>query len=308
MHRLIGLLLVVLAAWGCAQSGDEPSHTGPLYSDPPFDNPRALLEAARRAAVDTVGVRYRFEFGQSEGPSTWAEGETWMLQRGGIVDSLIRVEGRLRNWDEVPAPFVYSTDGRSTWAIDPTARSAEVRRVGAGDRSLGGLAIYGYLTEFVESQPYWKELNQAESLRWLEAETVGRVDCHVVEALYDVGTPKETRHLWSLGQQDLCLDASAGTTKHAHGWRFSAVRCGGRESGGGGFQARDPTGLRGARSAKRGICRASDIELDADQLARRGGFFGRAVGKCSRARLLEHLVLHLSHPAASDGRVGRALR
>lgn len=168
----------------------------------PASDARALLEAAREAAIATRAVRYRFEFGTSKAPSTWATGETWMLQRAGLGDSLIRVEGRLRTWDEAPAPFRYSTDGTTTWAIDPVTRTAQVRAVGDGDRFLGGNAVYGYLTEFIERQPYWKELGQADSLRALDPASVGDVACHVIEARYHTGTPQETRHLWYLAEHD----------------------------------------------------------------------------------------------------------
>jgi len=126
-----------------------------------------------------------------------------MLQRTGLSDSLIRVEGSLRSWDEEPAPFVYSTDGTSTWAIAPVAQSAQVRKVGDGDRSLGGQAVYGYLPEFIERQPYWKELEQAESLRLLEPTSVGDESCFVLEARYHPETLEETRYLWYLAKQDL---------------------------------------------------------------------------------------------------------
>ena len=177
-----------------------PAPEAPTSEQPPADpDPRTLLESARRAALEARGVRYHFEFGRPEAPSTWATGETRMLQRGGLADGLIRVEGRLRVWDEEPAPFLYSTDGSFTRVIDPVTETANVRAVGAGDRSLGGSAIYGYLTEFVEADPYWKELRRADSLRLLDEETVRGVDCWVLEVLYH----PETRHVWYFAKQDL---------------------------------------------------------------------------------------------------------
>lgn len=198
MLRVSLLIITFITLWACLPPPVEESNRALSYSDP-----RTLLEAVRQAAIETRSVRYRFEFGQSEAPSTWAVGETWMMQRTGISDSLIRVEGKLRTWDEEPVPFLYSTDGRSTWSVDKANKSAEIRTVGDSDRALGGSAVYGYFTEFVEKDPYWKELGQAESLRLLAPEPVGDVECHVLEVLYYSGEPRETRHIWYLGVDDL---------------------------------------------------------------------------------------------------------
>ena len=89
---VFGSALLVLLVLACGAPAPQITE-----APEPFEDPRALLTAARQAAVETRAVQYRFEFGPRESPSTWVTGETWMLQRSGVADSSIRVEGRFRN-------------------------------------------------------------------------------------------------------------------------------------------------------------------------------------------------------------------
>jgi thiol-disulfide isomerase/thioredoxin len=169
---------------------------------------RALLESAREATEAARAVRYRFEFAHRDAPVGWATGETIMQQRTDLSDSSIRVEGMIQSGPgKEPIQFLYVAAGSEAWSYLPATGRAEFAVAGAGGRSLGTLGVYGYLPEFVEVRPFWKELEGGADIRPAGRREVAGVACHVVEVVWEAGRdrtgPGTTRYEWYLGSEDL---------------------------------------------------------------------------------------------------------
>ena len=163
-------------------------------------DPMGLLEQARAAAIATRTVHHRFLFGSRDPEEAVVTGETWMQARTTAADSLIRVNG-VERFSE-PEPFLYSTNGETVWAVADATGTAVRAVAGPHSRGLAASAVYGFLTEFVEVAPYWKELGSSTSRTLLGQEDVGGVLCNVLQIEYPEHDGVKPRHVWYLGAQD----------------------------------------------------------------------------------------------------------
>ena len=166
----------------------------------------ATLEQSRDAITSATTYRHSFTFGERDSPVGYATGTTLVLRRTNLGDSLIRVRGTAQlSPDGLDEEFVYSTDGKTVWSRTESDDHVQTSPA-AGGRSLGTLGVYGYLPELLEAEPFWKELDSAESLRMLEQREVGGVVCDVVEAVWNDpvagGGVETTRYLWFIGAED----------------------------------------------------------------------------------------------------------
>jgi thiol-disulfide isomerase/thioredoxin len=121
------------------------------------------------------------------------------------ADSWYRVEGVVHEQPTFGisrAEFMYATDGAHAWARDGADAKVVRAPVGDGANSLATTAVYGFLPEFIEARPFWKELGMRSDMRILAPESIDGVMCDVVEVrVYpELGEPSDVR--WSIARDD----------------------------------------------------------------------------------------------------------
>lgn len=165
---------------------------------------RRILEASAAALREVRAVEYDFVFGGPSDPSGWATGRTRMQQVTDPTDSRLHVRGVVHaqpRFGVFEQRFDYAVDGRLGYLLDHTAETFQRAPIGVGGNSLSLSAIYGFITEFVESDPLWKELRHSTAARLQGSESIDGVVCDVVrvEAGRGAGANVTT---WWIGQGD----------------------------------------------------------------------------------------------------------
>ena len=194
------LMLVSISFLGCRQERAVPT---PPTAD--SDEPRQVLRQSVQALDRVDSVSYDFTWGGSENPTGWVTGHTRMRRITDVNDSWIRVEGVIHAQPEFGverSEFRYATDGEHAWAEDRPQAGVARAPVDDGANALATRAVYGFLPEFIESRPFWKELETRAEMRLLEPETVDGVLCDVVEvrAYPEIGPPSDV--VWSNARDD----------------------------------------------------------------------------------------------------------
>jgi thiol-disulfide isomerase/thioredoxin len=190
------LVVLLLAAQGCNRSAPATSRSQEAL--------RVLNEAAA-ALKKASQVEYDFEYGSQDDPTGWATGHTKMRRVTDPNDSWIRVTGAMNaqpKYQTSRTEFDYGVDHKLARLVDHTAKTYEEAPVGRGSNRLSLNAIYGYITEFVETEPFWKETGMARQLSLLEPETVDGVECDQVRALFDTGQGGPVDVRWSIARTD----------------------------------------------------------------------------------------------------------
>ncbi len=192
---------------GCDRRAREPKTTqqgrGTVKQEPPSATDILLRSASALAELDAVA--YDFEWGGPESPSGWATGLTRMRRVTDVSDSWIRVEGRIH-----PQPllgvrelvFAYTFDGRRAWAKDDEGASWRTAAAGAGANGLAANAVFGFLPEFVEAKPLWKETGPMASARLLGQETLDGEICDMVEVRVQPPGGSPSLSHWSIARRD----------------------------------------------------------------------------------------------------------
>lgn len=202
----IGLsILGVGVALGIAAMGFACGIESPLSKESSrHTDPRSVLERAAAALQNTGAVRYDFEYGAPDDPTGWVTGTTWMKQVTDLDDSWIRVEGVIHDqprFNVAGRTFAYGTDGERAWARENDAELTTAP-VGEGSNRLAAVAVYGYLPEWVEAAPLWRELDIATGYELLEPETVAGHPCDVVRVAIPLEGGGTTEIIWSVSRED----------------------------------------------------------------------------------------------------------
>ena len=190
-----GLLLCALISCGAPASEVPPAEP---------NAGRALLEEAAAALRRVETVRYDFRYGGPDDPTGFVTGTTWMRRGESAATSSIRVEGTVI---EQPAfgvrreNFEYATDGRTAWTRQGDG-AVEVAPIESGGNRLSARGVYGFLPEFVEPEPLWRELSLASTIEREGRERVGGVECDLVRVVIPLGEGDESTIVWCLGTED----------------------------------------------------------------------------------------------------------
>ncbi len=160
----------------------------------PVRDPKAveLLELSRAALLTVSSVSFRFVNGHGEAPFGWVEGHVTMARdprKSAEQDGnrgRIRVDGTFRPQPAFDRPgfdFRFTRDFRSAaeWRSDQD--KMVVASLEADPNTAGNLATngsFGFLPEFIEAEPLWKELDLAVGLEVAGTKEVGGVLCDVV--------------------------------------------------------------------------------------------------------------------------------
>jgi thiol-disulfide isomerase/thioredoxin len=170
----------------------------------PAENGRQILERSAAALRATQTVEYDFVFGHPADPTGYATGRTLMRRAGDAKDGWIRVIGHVRaqpQFKRTEERFDYGLDGERARLANLTGGVYSEAPRGAGANALALNAVYGYLTEFIEAKPLWKELESAKEIEVLDPETVDGVLCDVVRTTYDAGG-RQVEVIWSISRND----------------------------------------------------------------------------------------------------------
>lgn len=201
-----GALAAVLMALalGCATPSDSPPTAHAEDTAPPERDARAILERSAEALRAVPAVTHEFVWGGVDDPAGWVTGLTHMVRRTDVADGWIRVTGTVHpqpRFEVTGHPFDYTQDGVEAWASDDgtTWRRA---RIGDGANSLSATAVFGYLPEFAEPSPLWRELGPGATATLAGTEIVDDELCDVVEVVFEPrdGLPATAR--WSIARRD----------------------------------------------------------------------------------------------------------
>ncbi len=191
---------------------------------------KGVLTAAAAAMREVEAVEYNFVYGNSDDPTGWVTGTTRMRQVTDPSDSWLHVSGIVHaqpRYSVTEQRFDYTIDGERAYLLDHTGRTFQTAPIGAGGNSLSLLAVYGFITEFVETDPLWKERRHATAIRLLEPETLDGVACDVVRLEFDGGSTIVT---WWFGTSDRLPRKgewlSAGSSSPPLTMRFGSIRTG----------------------------------------------------------------------------------
>lgn len=163
-----------------------------------------MLERAAEALRQVESVRYDFRYGDINEPTGFATGTTWMKRVERLDDSWIRVEGTLHaqpRFGVQTERFVYATDGESAWSRIGSGE-AEAAVAGRGNNRLSARGVYGFLPEFVEAEPLWRELAMSERVEWEGREHVGGVECDVLRVEIPLDADESSSTVWWFGTED----------------------------------------------------------------------------------------------------------
>ncbi len=153
-HGFLFTLALSLTLHGC----------GPKSGDIVATEPHELLERSAAALRGVTAVAYDFEWGSSENPAGWVTGRTLMRQVSDVNDSWIRTSGTVHDQPAFGVEklvFDYTLDGERAWAREGAEGLWQTASVENGANSLAMQGVFGYLPEFVEAQPFWKETRAA---------------------------------------------------------------------------------------------------------------------------------------------------
>lgn len=179
---------------------------GPQHEQALDDGAGAVLTRAADALRDARNVTHAFTFGGPDDPSGWATGETAMVQVTDVSDSWIRVEGTLHAqpaFGTEQVDFVYTFDGERAWSRNggPDAPWQQAL-ADAGANGLASNAVYGFLPEFVEETPLWKERAANASARLVGTEVVDGELCDRVEVVVRPAQGDPSISIWSFARSD----------------------------------------------------------------------------------------------------------
>lgn len=200
-------LPLVMVLTGCGHSGQNespPRGDGvPAQANSGRDG-REILERSARALSAIDSVRYSFEFGGPESAAGWLTGSATLVRRTRFDDAAMHVRGTVRAQPSLGVEeraFVWATDGEQAWARDGEAE-AVVAPLGKGSNALSATAVYVILPEFVEADPYWRELNDSASLSLLPSERIHDRPSDRVRATYRSADGIEAETTWWIDQED----------------------------------------------------------------------------------------------------------
>ncbi len=170
------------------------------------DSAEHLLRASAAAILATPAVSYDFQWGGPEDPTGFLTGTTRMMRRTDAADSWYRVEGTVHAQPEFGIEerrFAYAVDGENAWATEGDDGVVRTAPVGDGANRLAATAVYGFLPEFIEAQPFWKELAPTSTSVVVGVDTVDGEVCDVirVEMRPDGGAPSSVE--WAIGRDSL---------------------------------------------------------------------------------------------------------
>ena len=171
------------------------------------DETRTGMQVLHRAVAAVRGVdtvEYDFVFGHPADPMGWVTGHTRTKRISDANDGWIRVSAHIRAQPELGRAehrFDYGLDAERARLADLTERTYAESARGAGANVLATNAVYGYLSEFVEAEPFWKELGSANQVLLEEPEVVGGILCDVVRTTYDV-EGRAVEVIWSIARSD----------------------------------------------------------------------------------------------------------
>ena len=185
---------------GCSSGVEtvEESDQGP-------ERARQILEDSAQALASVQAVSYEFEWGGEDNASGWATGRTRSLRITDTVDSWIRVEGTVHAqpaFGVERVDFRYATDGEYATVDDGSSERPTRAPIDDGANTLSSNAVLGFLPEFIEARPFWKELELRSEMSLLEPEEVDGELCDVVRVRVfpEVGEPSDV--LWSISRSD----------------------------------------------------------------------------------------------------------
>jgi thiol-disulfide isomerase/thioredoxin len=185
--------IALLAGIACGRIAREPETDG-----------RRILQRAAAALKAASTFEYDFVFGHPADPMGHVTGHTRMRRVGDAKDSWIRVTGHVHEQPQfrrAAQRFDYGLDAERARLADFTKGTYAEAARGAGANALAFNAVYGYLSEFIEAEPLWKELGSAREVAVLSPETVDGTLCDVVRTRYDVQGKVVEVH-WSIARQD----------------------------------------------------------------------------------------------------------
>ncbi|MDX1645452.1 MAG: TlpA disulfide reductase family protein, partial [Thermoanaerobaculia bacterium] len=93
------------------------------------------------------------------------------------------------------------TDGEQAWSREGDS-VLETAPVGAGANRLSARAVYGYLPEFVEREPLWRERSLATEVGLLESTTVDGEPCDVVRVAIELDRGETSEIVWTIARTD----------------------------------------------------------------------------------------------------------
>ena len=165
---------------------------------------REILTRSAAALKAKQTFEYDFVFGHPADPMGYVTGHTRMRRVADARDSWIRVTGHVREQPQFQRKaehFDYGLDSQRARLVNLTTKThAEASRT-AGANALAANAVYGYLAEFIEAEPFWKELRSAKQIALLRPEMVDGVSCDVVKTVYDV-QGRIVEVIWSIARTD----------------------------------------------------------------------------------------------------------
>jgi thiol-disulfide isomerase/thioredoxin len=165
---------------------------------------REILERSARALRAVGSVRYEFEFGGPESAAGWLTGSATLVRRTRFEDAAMHVRGTVHAQPALGVEeraFVWATDGDRVWARDG-ASEAVVAPLGKGSNALSATAVYAILPEFVEPDPYWRELNSSAALSVMPTARIQGRTADGVRATYRSGDRAEAETIWWIDQED----------------------------------------------------------------------------------------------------------
>jgi thiol-disulfide isomerase/thioredoxin len=142
--------------------------------------------------------------GGPESPAGWLTGSATLVRRTRFEDAAIHVRGTVRAqpaFGVEERAFVWATDGEQAWARDGEAE-AVVAPLGKGSNALSATAVYAILPEFVEADPYWRELNFSAALSVLPSEPIHGRSSERVLVTYRSADGIEAETIWWVDQED----------------------------------------------------------------------------------------------------------
>jgi thiol-disulfide isomerase/thioredoxin len=202
-----GCLSLVVVLVGCGPaSQDEPPPTpaGVPHVGKSGRDAREILERSAKALRSIASVRYEFEMGGPESAAGWLTGSATLVRRTRFEDAAIYVRGTVRAqpaFGVKERAFVWATDGEQAWARDGEAE-AVVAPLGKGSNALSATAVYAILPEFIEPDPYWRELNVSAALSVLPSERIHGRSSDRVLVTYRSADRIEAETTWWVDQED----------------------------------------------------------------------------------------------------------
>jgi thiol-disulfide isomerase/thioredoxin len=166
---------------------------------------RELLESSAVALRDVSSVRYEFEVGGPEAAYGWVTGTAHLVRRTRLEDALILVRGTVHGQPAQGVEersFAWASDGENAWSHEGNGAPVLAAPVGRGANTLSATAVYAIVPEFLEPDPYWRELDSASGIDLLPAEAVNGRLSDPVRVTYSLGAGFEAQTIWWIDRQD----------------------------------------------------------------------------------------------------------